>query len=494
MPATYSSPGVYVEEVPPMSRPIAGVSTSTPGFVGVIGSTIKLPYREVDALSWLTHKPRAAAGKAYRISSWANYVQLFGDFVGTEYAELATAAGVAAAAVAKTEGKSDAAITAAAAAAKAAMLAGDDAATAAAKGAAAAKTSSGAGATETTAGAATETKETTKLLGKTGTRTTGETTGGTTENAISAGQRNLAHAVFGFFNNGGTSCYVVRVVDEGNITAALTTLSAIEEISMVAAPGLVADASHASLVSYATGQQQFAILDFAESKTVTELTALTAQQLQASPYAAAYYPWLQVFDPAAHLQKIGDGMVMVPPSGHIAGVYARSDAARGAFKAPANEALLGVTALATNVSRDEQGVLNNKGINIIRQLNGALRVWGARTVGGDLNGEYRYVSTRRYFNYLRQSIDSGTQFVVFEPHTPALWQRVIRTLTDFLTNEWRSGALFGETAKQAFFIKCDAETNPAATRDQGQLIVEIGVAIVKPAEFVIFRVQQTSGS
>jgi phage tail sheath protein FI len=175
-------------------------------------------------------------------------------------------------------------------------------------------------------------------------------------------------------------------------------------------------------------------------------------------------------------------------------VYARSDAARGVFKAPANEALLGVNAVNTNVSRDEQGALNSAGINVIRQLNGALRVWGARTAGGDKNGEYRYVSTRRYFNYLRQSIDSGTQFVVFEPHTPALWQRVKRTLTDFLTNEWRSGALFGETAKQAFFIKCDAETNPPETRDQGQLIVEIGVAIVKPAEFVIFRIQQTSGS
>jgi len=146
------------------------------------------------------------------------------------------------------------------------------------------------------------------------------------------------------------------------------------------------------------------------------------------------------------------------------------------------------------VTRDDQASLNDKGVNIIRQLNGALRVWGARTAGGSSNGEYRYVSTRRYFNYLRQSIDSGTQFVVFEPHTPALWQRVIRTLTDFLTNEWRAGALFGETAKQAFFIKCDAETNPSETREQGQLIVEIGVAIVKPAEFVIFRIQQTSGS
>src|SRR5450830_275391 len=461
MPATYSSPGVYVEEVPPMSRPIAGVSTSTPGFVGIIDTFIALPYTEGETLKWLKHKPGAEAGKPYRISSWSNYVELFGDFIGTKYAENAMAAGVAAAAAAKLANKDadnakiKAAVTAAVAAATTTVLAGGDADAAAAAGAAGKANDMGSASVK------------------------GE---------ISVHQRNLAHAVFGFFNNGGTNCYVVRVEAAAKIDVALAALSAIEDISMVAAPGLAADAAHASLITYATRQQQFAILDFAASSTLADL------KISTSPYAAAYYPWLKVFDPATALEKKGDGTVLVPPSGHIAGVYARSDAARGVFKAPANEALLGVTAIETNVSREEQGVLNSAGINIIRQLNGALRVWGARTAGGDKNGEYRYVSTRRYFNHLRQSIDSGTQFVVFEPHTPALWQRVIRTLTDFLTNEWRSGALFGETAKQAFFIKCDAETNPASSGEQGQLIVEIGVAIVKPAEFVIFRIQHTSGS
>jgi phage tail sheath protein FI len=126
-------------------------------------------------------------------------------------------------------------------------------------------------------------------------------------------------------------------------------------------------------------------------------------------------------------------------------------------------------------------------------LNGAIRVWGARTLGGDDNGEFKYVSTRRFFNFLRESIDKGTQFVVFEPNSPALWQRIKRTVGDFLLEQWRAGALFGETAEKAFFVKCDAETNPPNTREAGQVVTEVGVAIVKPAEFVIFRIQQQTG-
>ena len=120
-------------------------------------------------------------------------------------------------------------------------------------------------------------------------------------------------------------------------------------------------------------------------------------------------------------------------------------------------------------------------------------IYGARTLGGDDNGDMRYISTRRYMNFLNESIDEGTQFVVFEPNSPALWQRIIRSVSDFLYNQWREGALFGETAKQAFFVKCDAELNPPSVREAGQVITEIGVAIVKPAEFVIFRIEQTTG-
>lgn len=426
MPATYSSPGVYVEEVPPISRPIAGVSTSTPGFIGVVPNSISLPFLKAGAVKWITHPLTAEDGVAYRISSWADYVRLFGDFVGTDYVATAEKAAKEARAAAKA-------------------------------------------------------KATAEVNGNAEDVEIGSDSG-----SISSGQRILAHAVYGFFNNGGTNCYVVRIAADSNIDKAVTALAAFDDISTVSFPGNTT--YHTKLVAHATALQRFAILDLAQASDVAAITAPDS-----STYAGVYFPWLKVFDPAAAMTQETNGIVVVPPSGHIAGIYARSDAARGAYKAPANEALLGVPALNGNITKAQQDVLNVAGINAIRQLNGALRVWGARTVGTQ-NGEYRYISTRRYFNYLRQSIDSGTQFVVFEPHTPALWQRVIRTLTDFLTNEWRSGALFGETAKQAFFIKCDAETNPASSREQGQLIVEIGVAIVKPAEFVIFRIQQTSGS
>ncbi len=417
---TYNSPGVYVEDVPPISRPIAGVSTSTPGFIGLVPDKIPLPYIKDGVIAWIEQDLASTSKMVYRISSWAEYVALFGDFVGTDFAATAKAVKVPA------------------------------------------------------------------------------------DKKILNGQRYLAHAVYGFFNNGGTNCYVVRIAAENADTAsvekagkfvataddldkALTALSAFDDISTVSFPGQ--PAHNGSLIKHATTMQRFAILDWAEESDITKPPEM------ASTYAGVYFPWLKVLDPAEAILNTNQsgGIVAVPPSGHIAGIYARSDAARGAYKAPANEALMGVNALSVNITKAQQDVLNVAGINAIRQLNGALRVWGARTVGKN-NGEYRYISTRRYFNYLRQSIDSGTQFVVFEPHTPALWQRVIRTLTDFLTNEWRAGALFGETAKQAFFIKCDAEINPPSTRDQGQLIVEIGVAIVKPAEFVIFRIQQTSGS
>ncbi|WP_050478898.1 phage tail sheath family protein [Herbaspirillum rhizosphaerae] len=436
---TYSSPGVYVEEVPPISRPIAGVSTSTPGFIGEVPDSISLPFLKADAVKWITHTLAATDGMAYRISSWADYVRLFGDFVGTDYATKAEKeAKEAKAAKAEKEAK---------VAAKTKVAVGGD-------------------------GDVEDKDNDVKI--------------GSDSGSIDPGQRILAHAVYGFFNNGGTNCYVVRIAAVSNIDKAVTALAAFDDISTVSFPG---DTTyHTKLVAHATALQRFAILDLDKDSDVAALTAPDS-----STYAGVYFPWLKVFDPAAAMMKETNGIVVVPPSGHIAGIYARSDVARGAYKAPANEALLGVPALNDNITKAQQDVLNVAGINAIRQLNGALRVWGARTVGTQ-NGEYRYISTRRYFNYLRQSIDSGTQFVVFEPHTPALWQRVIRTLTDFLTNEWRSGALFGETAKQAFFIKCDAETNPASSREQGQLIVEIGVAIVKPAEFVIFRIQQTSGS
>lgn len=140
-----------------------------------------------------------------------------------------------------------------------------------------------------------------------------------------------------------------------------------------------------------------------------------------------------------------------------------------------------------------QDGLNPSGINCIRNLNGNIRVWGARTIGGDANGDWNYINVRRLFLYLRESIDEGTQWVVFEPNDPSLWAKITRNITAFLTNVWRDGALLGNTPQEAFYVKCDAETNPPEVRELGRVVTEIGVAVVKPAEFVIFKVSQWSG-
>jgi Bacteriophage tail sheath protein len=204
-----------------------------------------------------------------------------------------------------------------------------------------------------------------------------------------------------------------------------------------------------------------------------------------SKFAALYYPWIKVAGP--------DGTpITIPPSGHMAGIYARNDNERGVHKAPANEVIRGALEAATSITKGEQDTLNPVGINCLRVFPGrGIRVWGARTLSND--PAWRYVNVRRLFNYVEKSIERGTQWVVFEPNDPDLWARVRRDVGAFLTGVWRSGALFGLTREEAFFVKCDAETNPPDVRDRGQLIIEIGLAPVKPAEFVIFRLSQFAG-
>ena len=205
-----------------------------------------------------------------------------------------------------------------------------------------------------------------------------------------------------------------------------------------------------------------------------------------SRFGAVYYPWLKVTGP--------DGATLtVPPSGHVAGIYARNDKERGVHKAPANEVIRGAIDVATKITKGEQDVLNPIGVNCIRALPGnmGIRVWGARTLSSD--PAWRYVNVRRLFNFVEKSIERGTQWVVFEPNDPDLWARVRRDVGAFLTTVWRSGALFGLTPEQAFYVKCDEELNPPEERDLGRLHIEIGLAPVKPAEFVIFRLSQFAG-
>jgi phage tail sheath protein FI len=176
----------------------------------------------------------------------------------------------------------------------------------------------------------------------------------------------------------------------------------------------------------------------------------------------------------------------------MAGIYARSDTERGIHKAAANEVVRGAMGVEMQITKSEQDILNPIGVNCIRAFPGrGIRVWGARTLSSDPS--WRYINVRRLFNFVEESIQAGTQWVVFEPNDMDLWARIRRDITAFLTMVWRSGALFGATPSESFFVKCDAENNPPEARDLGQVIIEIGIAPVKPAEFVIFRISQWAG-
>lgn len=412
--AQYLSPGVYVDEISSGAAPIAGVGTSTAGFIGLGVDDITMPFkpgRPLDPKNIVAgdRYTVVAAGKPQLITGWEEFKNKFGN--------------------------------------------------------------------------------------------------------IQDGNNILANAVYGFFNNGGTRCWITRVTNLGQETVgdtttdqvadALADFEAIDEIAMVVIPapsniggadGAANLARRVSLREMAINhcekmQDRFAILDGEEtvsgnmvSSGIYPNTAGNAVG-KSSNYAAVYFPWIDVS---------GEGD-LVPPSGHIAGIYARTDAERGVHKAPANTVIRGARNLAYRISKPQQDGLNPDGVNIIRQFDGNITVWGARTVGGDANTEWKYVNVRRLFLFLRESIDQGTHWVVFEPNTPALWAKISRNITAFLTNVWRSGALFGSTPQEAFYVKCDSETNPPAVRDAGQVVTEIGVAVVKPAEFVIFRLSQWSG-
>jgi uncharacterized protein len=205
-----------------------------------------------------------------------------------------------------------------------------------------------------------------------------------------------------------------------------------------------------------------------------------------SKMAALYYPWIEVSNPLTKQP------MLMPPSGHMAGVWSRTDQQRGVHKAPANEVVMGANGLAFQVTHAEQGRMNQVGINCVRSFPGrGIRAWGARTLSSD--PEWRYINVRRLFNYISESIMEGTQWSVFEPNDQRLWRSLRIAAKNFLTRAWRDGALFGATPDQAFYVKCDAETNPPEVIEAGQVICEIGIAPVKPAEFVIFRLSQYTG-
>jgi uncharacterized protein len=500
---SYLSPGVYVEEVPAGTRPIEGVGTAIAGFVGFAA--------------------QGPINDPVLVTNWTQYVETFGDMVenyalgkavygffnnggGRAYiVRIPTNARPSSAPMGELPAKADKKI----AALKVMAL----------------NSSAKKVAVDVKAAGETDGQPTYKIT-ITADGAKDETFTGT----LSAGPSNLATQV-------NTRSKIVRIqpnaIDETLVASGLqegtvalstdeksaavkvetgeligdaakrtgfTAFETLEQITMIAAPDVaVAQANglidldamkaiQAGMIAHCELMgNRMAILD-----TPTGMNAQQASDWRVnttgfdSKFGVLYWPWIQMFDPTTG--KNG----AFPPSGHMAGLWSRNDDTRGVFKAPANEILLGAVGVEYPVTRGEMDMLNPQGVNSIKSFPGrGIRVWGARTLSSD--AEWRYVNVRRYFNYLEESILQGTQWAVFEPNDENLWGRIRRTISAFLVNEWRSGALFGSSPSEAFFVKCDGENNSAESVDLGMVIVEVGVAPVKPAEFVIFRLSQFSG-
>lgn len=258
-------------------------------------------------------------------------------------------------------------------------------------------------------------------------------------------------------------------------------------VSLMAVPGVTDPNVQLTLVAHCENlASRFAVLDVPrEAKKVQDV--INHREIVDSNYAAMYHPWIQIFDP---LDKKN---IMVPPSGAVIGIYARSDNSRGVHKAPANEVVRGCTGLDCQFNKGEQDILNPKGVNLIRAFSGqGIRIWGARTTSAD--GNWKYINVRRLFIFIEESIKANTSWVVFEPNDENLWVRVQRTISVFLNDLWRNGSLAGSTPDEAFFVNIGRGTMSQSDIDNGRLICVVGVAPVKPAEFVIFRLTQKTGS
>jgi uncharacterized protein len=326
----------------------------------------------------------------------------------------------------------------------------------------------------------------------------------------------LANAVYGFLTNGGSTCYVVNMGQAANVTQALSELERIDEIAIVAAPGSTDAITQDAVLTHCERlRDRVAVLDAPahvnEIASLTQVAVVEAKKkdpkdaadaatagakdkkggarsrISPGGFGALYYPWIVAKDP------VKGEVVEMPPSGHVAGIYARTDVTRGVHKAPANEVIRGAVGVSHRVTREEQGTLNPAGVNCIRYFGQTgVRVWGARTLD-EAASEYRYVPVRRFVCMVSESLEEALQWVVFETNHEPLWKAIRRDITAFLTLLWRQGMLKGETPEQAFFVKCDAETNPEDVIAAGQVVTTIGLSVVKPAEFVVIRISQQAG-
>lgn len=341
--------------------------------------------------------------------------------------------------------------------------------------------------------------------------------GGFVEGAV------LPHAVYGFFANGGGRAYIVKVPHldgDGNprpvaaddlvgneaLRTGINGLAVAEDVTMVAVPDLISIARNAegvvdmdtwqavqiALINHCEGQKdRMAILDAPPGMNPQQVLEWRTNAGYDSMFATLYYPHIRIANPLSRPTNDLPKVITVPPSGHLAGLWARTDGI-GVWKAPANEVLRGALDLEYQMTTGEQEILNPVGINAIRAFGvRGIRVWGARTTSSD--PLWRYLNVRRLFNYIEDSLLGGTQWVVFEPNDANLWARARRTVNAFLLGLWRQGAMVGATPDQGFYVKCDEETNPRESVDEGRVTIEIGVAAVKPAEFVVIRIGQWAG-
>jgi hypothetical protein len=321
-------------------------------------------------------------------------------------------------------------------------------------------------------------------------------------------------AVNGFYDNGGGKAYVY-MMGVTNLDCSIRENQAdklglyafddVDDMAMHVSPGMSFNHQRETLEHCETRKDRFAILDGpVVSGGDMEIPG------SAKGYGAMYVPWFKITKPSwmtgtpdapavpgalrRKLIKCDKNEVFCPPSGHVAGVFARVDGERGVHKAPANEVVMGITGLSQNINRLEQGQYNDRGINVVRIFKDrGIRIWGARTLATKSDPSWKYVNVRRLFIMIEQSIMQGMQWAVFEPNDQFLWSKLSRDVRAYLLRVWRSGALFGKTPEEAFYVKCDSETNPRYLIDAGQVNVQVGICPVKPAEFVIFSIGQWDG-
>jgi len=316
----------------------------------------------------------------------------------------------------------------------------------------------------------------------------------------------LAYAVEGFFANGGEVCHVARVRasdgspnptlfdyagDAGSPTDQRTGLAALDRIDSISilsvpdevrlTPADLTPLTELTIEQCERRRDRFCIASIRQGQSDVALLPPRPD----SSRAALYYPWIRVLDP------VTEGEVQVPPAGHVAGIFARTDVERGVHRAPANEVVRGALGLEFPVTQQMQDLLGPLGVNALRDFDGrGIRLWGARTLASD--PEWRYVNVRRLATFLEKSIDTDTRWVVFEPNAEPLWARVRDTIAAFLVTQWRNGALQGATPDEAFFVRCDRSTMTQGDIDNGRLVCLLGFAPLRPAEFVIVRIHKTT--